>query len=62
MIKSYLCPVCQKHYFRIMGTHEMCPICDWINDSSQCVDPNYSRGENKPSLNEYRKQWQDKNK
>lgn len=56
---KYLCPVCNKHYFREIGTHEICPICDWINDSVQNTDPNYTGGENKLSLNEYRKKWHD---
>ena len=59
---GYICPVCKKHLFRIMGTSEICPICDWINDSLQCSDPNEPDGENTMTLNEYRKKWEMENK
>lgn len=59
---EYMCPVCGKYNFRVNGTNEICPICDWINESLQNNYPNSTEGENTLSLNEYRKQWKDKNK
>lgn len=56
--KPYLCPVCGQHQFRLNGTSEMCPVCNWINDSLQNTEPDYCDGENKLCLNEYKEKWE----
>ena len=34
------------------GSHEICPVCFWEDDSTQNNDPDYDGGANKVSLNE----------
>lgn len=58
----YFCPVCGKHNFRVNGTNEICPVCEWINESLQNNYPDSHDGENTLSLNEYRQKWQSNNK
>lgn len=54
------CAVCGITEFENDDTLEGCPVCGWFNDGVQSDDPNYAGGCNELSLNEYRKQWKEK--
>ena len=60
--KELVCPVCGQHIFKNDHSHELCPICEWINDGIQNDDPDYSGGANTRTLNERRKEWAEKHK
>lgn len=49
-----VCPVCGAHQFGGHHTLDACPVCGWINDETQLMDPGYDGGENKVSLNDAR--------
>ena len=51
------CPVCGQYDFEEDGDFEKCPICGWVNDGVQRVDPDYPGGYNRISLNDARKKW-----
>lgn len=55
-----ICPVCGKYRFKF--EYDVCEVCGWENDGLQFIEPDYEGGANKLSLNEYRKQWLEKNK
>ena len=48
----YQCPCCGEHTLNRLGKEEVCPICGWIDDPLQSLDPEFSKGLNKISLNE----------
>ena len=48
----YPCPCCGEHTLNRLGKEEVCPICGWIDDPLQSLDPEFSKGLNKISLNE----------
>ncbi len=62
IIENFVCPVCGQHTFRTNCTDELCPVCSWGNDIIQNEDPTYEGGNNKLCLNDYRKQWEEKQK
>jgi hypothetical protein len=39
---------------------DVCPVCDWENDSLQISKPDYDGGANELSLNQYRAEWEHK--
>ena len=49
------CPCCNKHYFEHGNFYETCPVCDWQDDIVQRMNPDYSVGANKLSLNDYKR-------
>jgi Zn finger protein HypA/HybF involved in hydrogenase expression len=49
-----LCPCCEQFEFSGEGSFELCPVCDWENDSVQSGEPDYAGGANIMSLNEAR--------
>lgn len=51
---KHTCPCCEKHIFDKKEKSETCPICGWINDPLQSLDPDYKDGRNKISLNQAR--------
>ena len=56
---AHICPVCGQYEFEEYGSFDICPICNWEDDSLQLEMPNYSGGATRLSLNEYRKKWQE---
>ena len=50
----HLCPCCHKYEFSDIGSYEICPVCNWEDDSVQEEDPSYGGGANVMSLNEAR--------
>ena len=52
------CPVCAKYNFAQEDDYDVCPVCEWENDSLQLKDPSYWGGANDLSLNDYKKEWQ----
>ncbi len=56
----YICPICGKHEFKNHGFCEICPSCGWEDDKYQEENPNDLRGNNCMSLNEYKKQYNNK--
>ena len=44
------------------SSYEICRVCGWEDDGIQGDDLNYAGGANKLSLNEYRKQFDQKRK
>ncbi len=61
-MQGKICPVCEKHFFKQDNYFEYCPVCGWQDDAVQRKNPDYSGGANVVSLNEYRKQWLEKDK
>lgn len=53
----HLCPCCHTYEFSDIGSHEICPVCNWEDDSVQEEDPSYGGGANVMSLNEARKAY-----
>lgn len=56
----HMCPICGKYEFEDDGSFDICPYCGWEDDNLQTADPNYSGGANELSLNEYKKQYEEK--
>lgn len=56
----YICPICGKYEFETHGYCEICPYCGWEDDEFQEEEPNDPRGANRISLNEYKKQYEEK--
>ncbi|MEJ5114436.1 CPCC family cysteine-rich protein [Erwinia billingiae] len=57
MISEYVCPCCERFEFSEEGSYEICPVCDWEDDSIQNADPDYCGGANVMSLNEAKKAY-----
>lgn len=60
MIERYACSCCG--YLTLFeappGTHAICPVCFWENDSVQLADPEFAGGANRASLREARNNYQ----
>jgi hypothetical protein len=58
---AYACPACRFLTLSESppGTYEICSICGWEDDPAQFSDPNYSGGANRPSLNEWRRNFEE---
>lgn len=57
---SHICPICGKYKFNDYGLFDICPNDGWEDDPLQNENPNYSGGANNLSLNDYKKDYQDK--
>ncbi len=53
MAQRYACPCCGYLTLQSQppGSFELCPVCDWEDDSVQFADPDYEGGANRESLN-----------
>lgn len=60
IINNFTCPVCGQHTFKSNNTDERCPVCKWWNDIVENENPEYGGGQNGICLNDYRKQWQER--
>ena len=58
---KHLCPVCKQNYFSKTNSREICPICDWQDDSYQEENIGSSYGLNGISLIQARIKWHEKN-
>ncbi|MDF7671054.1 CPCC family cysteine-rich protein [Orbaceae bacterium ESL0721] len=56
------CPCCGNYVFHKEGKGEICPICGWIDDLLQSIDPDYKNGWNKISLNQAKAEFKQKDK
>lgn len=55
MAKKELCPCCGLYVHVVRpGGHRICPICKWQDDNVQKLDPDFTGGANKVSLNQAR--------
>ncbi len=54
------CPCCGSRTLSVLGSYEVCDVCDWEDDPVQSVDPEYAGGANRESLNSARKKWHEK--
>jgi hypothetical protein len=43
-----------------LGDYVICDVCDWEDDPIQSAEPDYVGGANKMSLNQARKEWNDR--
>ena len=62
--KPMLCPVCGDFYFSELQEGDELPFrcshCGWVYDSQQHENPDLPNGENALSMNDYRKDYQNK--
>jgi hypothetical protein len=56
----HMCPVCGKYEIEDYGYSEICPYCGWEDDAFQEEEPDDPRGANGMSLNDYRKEYEEK--
>lgn len=56
-MSKHLCPVCGRHEFSGYDSYEICPVCDWQDDSFQEEFPDEGGCANNNSLNEARAAW-----
>lgn len=54
---AHKCPVCQKHTFTHMDSHDICPECGWEDDGLQIDDYDMERSSNRMSVNQARKMY-----
>ena len=54
------CPVCGEYKFERIDNFDVCPVCEWENDSLQMKNPDYRGGANDESLNDARSVWAEK--
>ncbi len=58
MEELYPCPGCGSFVFdEPSGSYDICPLCDWEDDSSQLRYPMSEGGANKQSLHEHQQFW-----
>jgi rRNA maturation endonuclease Nob1 len=55
-----LCMCCGKYILSIEAEGEICPICGWINDFQQNINPNSINGKNPVSLNNAKRTYREK--
>ena len=55
-----ICPCCERHEFKVDNNFEICPVCKWVDDGVQRDKPDLDGCGNTLSLNQFRKQWEDK--
>ena len=58
--QKHICPVCGKYVFANIDDFDICPICNWENDSYGEEYPDSDGGANAISLNESRRIWNSK--
>ena len=54
------CPCCGALVITMLGEYEICDACDWEDDPIQSTELDYVGGANKISLNQARKEWNDR--
>ena len=54
------CRCCGALVISTLGDYEICDVCDWEDDPIQSAEPDYVGGANKMSLNQARKEWNDR--
>lgn len=54
------CFCCGEFTIPFDSSYEVCPICGWIDDNHQNVNPDSIEGKNDISLNEARKRFESK--
>ena len=59
---KHLCPCCGKHYFEDIDDLEICPICEWCNETYDENHPDEGGGINAISLNQARAEYLNKKK
>lgn len=59
-MEKHKCPVCGKHEFPCIDSLEICPVCDWQDDSFQEEYPDEDGCANTISLNQARAVWKNK--
>lgn len=52
-----ICPVCGEHHFKMAGFYEICPVCDWEDESCQRKHLDEDECAHLISLNEARRRW-----
>ena len=52
MMNETVCPVCGKYHFEEKDAFEECPVCGWVDDLVQRINPDYKNGFNRISVNE----------
>ena len=60
--KLHACPCCGAKVFEDIGEYEICDICGWEDDPLQREDHDDDLGANTLSLNQYRSEWEQKQK
>ena len=57
---AFPCPCCRFLALdeQPPGTYQICAICGWEDDLVQFEDPDYRGGANRPSLNEWRQEFE----
>ena len=56
--QKHTCPVCGKYVFADINDFDICPICNWENDS---YGEEYPDSDGGISLNEARRNWNSNN-
>ncbi len=60
--ETTICPICRGYHFDEQDSYDICPVCGWEDDPLQRRKPDYQGGANSLSQNEYRNQWEQKQK
>lgn len=60
-MKRRLCKCCGKYELDKDSLFEICPVCGWESDAVQEDNPDYEGGANKLSLNQYKRQYMERN-
>lgn len=58
--KKIPCPVCGKLMFEYEDSYDICDDCYWEDDQLQKEEPDLAGGPNRISLNQYRKEWEER--
>ena len=54
------CVCCGHRYIVEYDNYDICPICNWQDESLQSKNPDYKGGPNGMSLNQAKEEWQKK--
>ena len=54
------CPCCGALVITTLGEYEICYVCKWEDDPVQSAEPEYAAGANQLTLNQAKKEWDDK--
>ncbi len=58
--KKIKCPVCGALMFEYEDSYDICEECYWEDDLLQKEEPDRAGGANLLSLNQYRKEWEER--